>query len=157
MSDAALRGIFQGLVARIGGVDAAAAVIEAHSGCGHKGTVSKMCAGQLGVTISAMMALEGALGEYPMSEFLAHVRAQGVAVPAPLSSIAAQSAVLAGQMQSALLLALSDDGDGGVRITPDEAAQVRASAAALIDVAHRVIDSLGAAPKPPCAGSGGKK
>ena len=66
---------------------------------------------------------------------------------------AAQSALLAGQMQSALLLALADDGDGGVRITPDEAAKVRASAAALIDVAHRVLDSL---PRVQVSGVGAK-
>lgn len=138
MSDAVIRGIFQGLVLRIGGVDAAAAVIEAHAGVGHKGTVSRMCGGHAGVTISAVMALEGALGEYPLTEYLAAQRADGVAVPASLSSIAAQSALLAGQMQSALMLALADDGDGGAGITKREAGQVEASAAALISAARRV-------------------
>lgn len=138
MSDVVIRGIFRGLVQRIGGVEAAAAVIEAHAGVGHKGTVSKMCGGQLGVTISAAIALEGALGEYPLTEYLAAQRASGIDVPASLSSMAAQSALLAGQMQSALMLALADDGEGGAGVTKHEAAQVEASAAALIASARRV-------------------
>lgn len=142
MCDRAITGIFQGLVRQIGGVDAAAAVIEAHCGMGHKGTVSKMCAGQLGVTISAATALENALGQYPLTEFLSQRRVDGLAAPASLSSIAAQSALLSGQMQSSLMLALSDEGDGGTAITQAEAGQVQASVAAMIEVAQRMQDVM---------------
>jgi len=138
MCDAVLRGMFQGLVLRIGGVDAAAAVIAAKVGVGHKGTVSKMCNGDLAVSISAAAALEEALREYPITEYLAARRGDAVA-GGSIADLAGQSMVSAGAAHAALMRALGDGSVGGAAVSPCEAADIVARASELAEVVARIV------------------
>ena len=69
---APLRLLFGALVEAAGGVDAAAAVIAARWGSSASAShVSRMCGGSCGVTLGAVIALEDALGRWPVSAALA--------------------------------------------------------------------------------------
>lgn len=66
------RTMFTALVARAGGVDAAAAVLTAVRGEDvNKSTVSRMTSGVINITPEAIMALEDALQFYPMTDYMA--------------------------------------------------------------------------------------
>lgn len=121
MSDAVTRGLFQALVARAGGVEPVAAVLEARFGTGHKGTVSKMAAGHIGVTVDAVVALEDFVGAAPITLRMFERLGRGDGPAASLRDLAMQAAVATGTAQAALVGALSD----GV-VTPAEAADVAA-------------------------------
>lgn len=61
-----------GMIHRIGGHDAAAALIGARWGRSiSKGTLTKKAAGELDWTLADVMALEDGLGDYPISRFMA--------------------------------------------------------------------------------------
>ncbi|MBV7408186.1 hypothetical protein [Maritimibacter sp. DP1N21-5] len=67
------------LIEKLGGFDAACAVLEARWGHSvSKGTLSKKKAGDLDYTVSDLIALQSAAGEFPVTEFLIRdMRAQG--------------------------------------------------------------------------------
>lgn len=139
MSDQVARMMFDGLVRRAGGVDAVAAILEARHGCGHKGTVSKMCAGQIGLTLAAVVAVEDALGAFPITERLhARVADEGAA-QGNLPELAARISSSGGDAVAVLLRALGSAGDGGCRVTRAEAADIVAQLRALAEVVAAAI------------------
>ncbi len=140
MVDLVFRGIFQGLVRQVGGVEAAAAIIGARAcGAGHKGTVSKMCSGSIGVTVEAAAALEEAAGCYPVTEYLTARRGDGIAAGGSFSDLAAQTALAAGVTHSALVRAMGPASAGGITITAAEAAGIIASASTLADAVGAIV------------------
>lgn len=142
MADLAIRAIFAGMVQRLGGVDAAAAVLEARYGTGCKGTISRMCAGHAGVTVEAAVAIEDALGSYPLTRRLAERMGGTLPAPASLQVLAAQSAVESGAAQAALITALSPDSPGGADLTPAERAAALAKAVTARDAQQAIIDQI---------------
>lgn len=127
MADAMITGLFRSLVARAGGVDAAAAAVEARWGCGHKGTISKMITGQLAVTVEAIVALEDFTGGHPVTDWMAarSLSAGAAAMPA-LAETAAEVAVASGGAHAAIVRALAASGPGGAAVTAAERADILA-------------------------------
>ncbi len=145
MGDPVTRGIFDGLVRRAGGVEAVAAVLEARYGVGYKGTVSKMCSGQIGVTVDAAIAVEDFVGAFPLTNrMFERTGREGVRV-GDLRELAAQSTIASGQAHSALIRAFSHLGPGGERITAEERAEVIAEMRAARQVLTDIIDAAEAA------------
>lgn len=140
MRDDMTRRLFAALVARAGGPDVVAALLAARFGVGTKGTVSRMCSGQIGVTVDAMAAVEDDLCAYPITEALADRRA--AAVPrkgAPcIRDMAAKSVLAAGEAHAALIRAFAEAGDGGETITAPEAAAIVEQMGALRDLADQI-------------------
>lgn len=133
--------MFDALVRRVGGVDAAAAVLEARYGTGHKGTVSKMCSGAIGVTVDAVVALEDCLGAFPMTTMLfERIGREGIR-SGDLKDLAARSTVASGQAHAVLIRAFSHLSDGGERITDSERAEVVAEMRAAREVFDQIIAS----------------
>ncbi|APE43399.1 hypothetical protein BOO69_08205 [Sulfitobacter alexandrii] len=126
MADDVIRGQFDGLVRRAGGVDAVAAILEARHGSGTKGTVSKMCRGQIGVTIDAVVAVEDFLGSYPITRRLIERIGKDPQPAQPLSELAATCAVAAGEAHGALVRAMSETSAGGSALTRGERTEVLA-------------------------------
>jgi len=139
MADPVVRGIFDGLVRRAGGVDAVAAVLEARYGVGSKGTVSKMCSGQIGVTIDAAVAVEDFLGEFPLStRMFERTGREGVRTGC-LQSLAAESTVACGRAHSELIKAFSKMSEDPDRLTPGERVQVISELRAARQVLTKMI------------------
>ncbi|MBL4761702.1 MAG: hypothetical protein JKY93_03270 [Gammaproteobacteria bacterium] len=145
MADPVIRGIFDGLVRRAGGVEAVAAVLEARYGVGSKGTVSKMCAGQIGVTIDAAVAVEDFVGAFPLTNrMFERTGGEGVRTGC-LQSLAAQSTVASGQAHAALIRAYSHLSDDPSRLTAQERANVISEVRAARQVLNDIIDVAEAA------------
>jgi len=139
MADPVVRGIFDGLVRRAGGVDAAAAVLEARYGVGSKGTVSKMCSGQLAVSIDAAVALEDFVGAFPLTCRLFERAGREGVREGSLRDLAAQSTVTCGQAHAALIRAFSHLSPGGEAVTPGERTEVIAEMRAAREVLEHII------------------
>ncbi|XAT57866.1 hypothetical protein GN241_11140 [Rhodobacteraceae bacterium IMCC1335] len=138
MADPVTRGIFDSLVRRSGGVEAVAAVLEARYGVGFKGTVSKMCSGQIGVTVDAAVAVEDFVGAFPLTNrMFERTGREGVRVGC-LQSLAAISTVASGQAHAALIRAFSHLSDDPEKMTAKERtdviAEMRAARQALTDI-----------------------
>lgn len=138
MVDPVTRGIFDGLVRRAGGVEAVAAVLEARYGVGFKGTVSKMCSGQIGVTVDATIAVEDFVGAFPLTNrMFERTGREGVRVGC-LQGLAATSTIASGQAHAALIRAFSHLSDDPEKLTPHERADVisemRAARQAMTDI-----------------------
>ncbi|MBC7154578.1 MAG: hypothetical protein H5U19_08205 [Rhodobacteraceae bacterium] len=141
MADPVTRGIFDGLVRRAGGVEAVAAVLEARYGTSSKGTVSKMCSGQIGVTVDAAVAVEDFVGAFPItSRMFERTGREGVRAGC-LKELAAQSTAASGQAHSVLIRAFSHLGPGGARVTAEERAEVIAEMRAARQVLTDIIDA----------------
>lgn len=140
MSDAVTVGMFRALVARAGGVDAVALVLEARWGCGHKGTISKMCSGQLAVSVDAVWAVEDFVGAAPITLRMFERLADRSTSPVPLRELGAGSMIAAGAAHAAMMSALAD----GV-VTPREAADVAGQMRALRDVVDQIVAAAEAA------------
>ena len=138
MADPVTRSIFDGLVRRSGGVDAAAHILEARWGKGNRGTVSKMCTGQIGVTVDAAMALEDSLGAFPITNRLFERTGREGVRKGCLQTLAAQSTVASGQAHAALIRAFSHLSEDPDRLTDAERAEVisemRAARQVLTDI-----------------------
>ena len=132
--------MFAALVARAGGVDAVAAVLEARFGTGHKGTVSKMCAGHIGVTVDAVAAVEDFVGDAPVTRRMFERLGSVACARGDLAALATQACMAAGVAQAAMIGALAD----GV-MTPEEAARVAGEMRALRGVVDRIIAAAEAA------------
>jgi hypothetical protein len=136
---AVIAAVYAGMVDAFGGVDAVAALMVARCGASSKGTISRMCSGDAGVTVEAMAVLEGALGRYPLSGLIA---GRAVAAPARIAEsvhvLAAGVSVQAGGAVGAVVRALSDGSDGGAEMTPRE----RAQAVAEVMAAKAALDAL---------------
>lgn len=131
--------LFRGLVARVGGVEAAAAILEEAYGAASKGTVSKMTSGQAQVTLAAAQALEDALGIYPITVRLFERIAARPGKAQDLRTMAARLAQDSGCTVSSLVMAFSGSSPDPERLTEDERAQVNALARALRDDCLAVI------------------
>lgn len=141
MADPVTRGIFDGLVRRAGGVEAVAAVLEARYGRGCKGTISKMCSGQIGVTVDAAVAVEDFVGAFPLTNrMFERTGREGVRVGC-LQSLAAKSTVASGQAHAALIRAFSHLSDDPERLTPEERAEIIAEMRAARQVLTDIIDA----------------
>lgn len=140
MADPVTRGMFAALVQRAGGVDAVAAVLEARFGTGHKGTVSKMAAGHIGVTVDAVVAVEDFIGDAPITRRMFERLAAVAQAEGRLSDLATQAAMATGVAQAAMIGALAD----GV-MTPAEAAHVAGEMRALRGVVDQIIAAAEAA------------
>lgn len=146
-SDPLVCGIFRGMVLRLGGQEAATAVLRARFGEASTGHVSKMCAGQVGVTVEAAMALEDALGDAPLTEYLALRRgridlAHG---PGSIAALAAMAAMASGQAQMALARAMDETGPGGAAITPAERGEIASAAMRMREAAEAMLAACGEA------------
>ena len=139
MADPIIRGLFDALVKRAGGVDVVASVLEARFGHGHKGTVSKMCSGQIGVTVDASMALEDFVGDYPITKRMFSRQSDEAAAGGSISDLTCQSSVAAGMAHSGLVRALSQASAGGEAVTPDEAHEIIIQAGAALAILGRII------------------
>lgn len=133
--------IFRGMVDRVGGVDAAAAILEEAYGVASKGTVSKMCSGHAAITLAAVRALEDALGSYPitirMFERIGKAPGQG---NCDLRAMAARLSRGSGETVSSLVLAFSDVSPDPSQLTDEERAEVNAQARELMAVCEAVIN-----------------
>jgi alkyl hydroperoxide reductase subunit AhpF len=145
MSDPVKRGIFDGLVRRAGGADAVAAILEARYGVGHKGTISKMCSGQIGITLDAAEALEDCLGAFPLTNRLFERTGREGVKHGDLQALAAHSTVASGQAHAALIRAFSQLSADPERLTPDERADVIAEMRAARQALTDIIDAAEAA------------
>jgi len=141
MADPVTRGIFDGLVRRAGGVEAVAAVLEARYGKGCKGTVSKMCSGQIGVTVDAAVAVEDFVGAFPLTNRMFERTGREGIRAGCLKELAAQSTVASGQAHSALIRAFSHLSPGGERLTDEERAEIIAHMRAARQVLTDIIDA----------------
>jgi len=139
------RGIFDGLVRRAGGVEAVAAVLEARYGVGYKGTVSKMCIGQIGVTIDAAVAVEDFVGAFPLTNHMFERTGREGVRQGCLKDLAAQSTMASGQAHAALIRAFSHLSDDPDRLTPDERAMVIAEMREARQALTDIIDAAEAA------------
>jgi len=140
-ADPIIRGLFCNLVMRIGGQDAAAAFLAARWGAASAGTISKMCAGSIGVTVGAVIALEDGLGEAPITQYLSARLGDGH-LPLTAQSIlqlTAHAALAGGQAQVALARALDDQGPGGMQVTDAELGEIGAAAAGLARAAAELM------------------
>lgn len=150
--DPILAHLFRGLVARVGGVDAATAILEEAYGAASKGTVSKMTSGQAHVTLAAAQALEDALGLYPITvRLFERISAR----PGPALDLRAMTARLArdsGCAVSSLVMAFSGASTDPERLTEEERADVNARARALRDDCLAVIAATEAMNEPATTG-----
>lgn len=124
MPDPVFRLMLRGLVDRAGGFDAAAAVIAAATGAFSKGTLSKMCTGQAAVTLDALVALENALGVYPLTARLFERIGAEPREAGDLRALTGRLAADAGSAVSDLVNAFSAVSVDPERLTEDERAQV---------------------------------
>jgi hypothetical protein len=147
MADPVKRGIFDGLVRRAGGVEAVTAILEARYGKAHKGTVSKMCTGQLSVSMDAAEAVEDFVGAFPLTNRMFERTGREGVRAGCLQSLAAQSTVASGQAHAALIRAFSHLSDDPERLTDEERAEVIAEMRAARQVLTDIIDAAEAAGK----------
>ena len=147
MSDRILIASFRGLVSQLGGVEAAAAVLEEAYGAASKGTVSKMCSGQAEITVAAMRAIEDALGVYPMTTRLFERIGCEAGRGDDLRAMAARIAQDSGSAVSQLILGFSASSPDPDQLTEDERARVHVAARALRSDCDAVI----AATEPPAS------
>lgn len=145
MADPVWRGIFDGLVRRAGGPDVVAAVLEARYGKGYKGTVSKMCSGQIGVTYDAGVAVEDFVGAFPLTNRQFERTGREGVREGCLQTLAANSTVASGQAHATLIRAFSHLSDDPNRLTPEERAEVIAEMRAARQVLTDIIDAAEAA------------
>ncbi|WP_439561128.1 hypothetical protein [Roseinatronobacter sp.] len=147
MPDRITQMMFRGLVSQAGGVDAAAAVIEQAWGAASKGTVSKMCSGQAEITIAAIVALEEALGVYPVTLRLFERIGRDTASDGDLQALAARMAQDSGSAVSELVMSFSGASPDPERLTEDERARVNVQARKLRADCDAVIAATEAAPR----------
>ena len=141
MCDQVTRAIFDGLVRRAGGVDAVAAILEARYGSSSKGTVSKMCSGQLAVSVDAAMAVEDALGAFPLTNRMFERTGREGVRRGCLKELAAMSTIATGQAHASLIRAYSQVSEDPDRLTTKERAEVIADMRAARQVITDIIDA----------------
>lgn len=124
------RGLFEGLVYRAGGVEAVAALLETRYGKGCKGTVSKMCSGQIGVTVDAAIAVEDFVQAYPITNRMFERKADADDPEYCLRQLAADSMLASGQAHASLTRAYSGASLDPSGLTADERVEVIANARA---------------------------
>jgi hypothetical protein len=139
MSDPIIRGMFDALVRRAGGVDAVASVLEARWGQGSKGTVSKMCHGSIGVTVEAAIAVEDFVGAWPITGRMFERTVAEMGRQGNIRDLAAQSAVAAGAAHAILIRAFGPKSEGGDALSRAEAADVVAAMHGLRELAGQII------------------
>lgn len=110
-----VRAAARAMVQRIGDLEAAAATIAARfGGVANKATLSKKMSGALTFTVEDIVALEDALGAYPVTEALARRMSSDVLVRGCLLEGGAALAKEAGEAVAALMQA-SSSADAGDR------------------------------------------
>lgn len=153
MADPVIRGIFDGLVRRAGGVDAVASVMEARYGTGNKGTVSKMCAGQIGVTLDAAIAVEDFVGAFPLTNRMFERTGREGVRRGDLQELAAKSTMISGVAHSALIRAFSSLSADPDSLTESERVEVISEMRAARQILTDIIEAAEAI----VHGSGGAK
>ncbi len=134
--------LFDGLVRRFGGVEAAAALLEARLGAGSKGTVSKMCTGQAAVTLPAVLALEDALGSFPITGLLAErIGARARLSDDTVQAALARSTVESAEAHSAVIRAFRLL-DRGPDLTADERAAAIAETVEAVEALEVLLRAL---------------
>ena len=131
--------LYAALVTRYGGCDAVAALHEARFGKGSKGTISKMCSGDLNVTVSAAMVLEDALRSYPITGRLASRCDKPMPTNGDICDLTARASTNAAAIVAAVMQARSPASDGGIDITPAEKAAIEGYADRLRDNANQLL------------------
>lgn len=139
MSDPIIRGMFDALVRRAGGVDAVAAVLEARWGQGSKGTVSKMCHGSIGVTVEAVMAVEDFVGAWPITGRMFERTLADMGRQGNIRDLAAQSSAAAGAAHAVLIRAFGPNSDGGDALSRAEAAEIVTNMQSLRELVGQII------------------
>jgi len=142
MADPVTRGIFDALVRRAGGVEAAAAVLEARYGVGYKGTVSKMCGGVIGVTVDAAVALEDFVGAFPITNRMFERTGRESVRHGDLQALAAQSTIASAEAHAALIRAFSTLSRDPSQLTAGERAKVIAT---MREARHVITQIIGVA------------
>ena len=118
-----------------------AAVLEARYGVGHKSTVSRMCSGQIGVTLDAAEALEDFLGAFPLTNRMFERTGREGVRHGDLQELAAQSTMVCGAAHSVLIRAFSTMSKDPDKLTPDERVEVIAEMRAARQVMTDIIDA----------------
>ena len=139
MTDRIMTMMFRGLVSQVGGVEAAAAVIEQAWGAASKGTVSKMCAGHAEVTLAAAQALEDALRSYPITTRMFERIGQDFAPGTDLRAMTARLAQDSGSAVAELVMGFSGASPDPDNLTEEERARVNVQARRLRDDCNAVI------------------
>jgi len=127
-----IRALVGGLVARLGCYDAVAETINAALPGARccKGTIAKRMAGQIGWPVCEVMALEEALGLFPVTRFMARrLEALEAAPVAPLVALAGAAAREGGEAVAAMLAAL---GSGAPEAQAKAVAEIDEGIAALV-------------------------
>ena len=148
MADAITTAMFRGLVAQLGGVEAAAAVLEQAYGAASKGTISKMCSGQAEVTLAAARAIEDALQVYPITTRLFERIGRDFDSGTDLRAMTARLAQDSGSAVAELVMGFSGASPDPERLTEDERARVNVNARKLRDDCDAVIAATEAASGP---------
>jgi len=141
MCDQVTRAIFDGLVRRAGGVDAVAAILEARYGSSSKGTVSKMCSGQLAVSIDAAIAIEDAVGAFPLTNRMFERTGREGVRRGNLKELAALSTMATGMAHASLIRAFSHLSEDPDHLTDTERAEVIADMRAARQVMTDIINA----------------
>jgi len=139
-----LRSMTANMVARLGGGDAAVALLESAGFRTTTSSVSRMLSGEYNISAALIFASERALGEYPVTRL--HMEGGGEAgtraVVRSLHALGAAVAARGGTAAGDIISAVSPDGPGGAAITQQERAETIASLRELIDAAQSAVDAL---------------
>lgn len=148
MSPLALSALLRGLVARLGGVEASAAVMRQRHGAFSKGTISKMMSGQAAVTVAAVVALEDAAGDWPVTGLMFGRIVTRAQAPECIRLLAADMSVEAGEAVASIVRAFSFASEDSTRMTEVERAAALAECAQARDVFARACAVLAAGERP---------
>lgn len=131
MSDTRLviRATMKAMIERFGCYDAVAELLNARWGGGHsKGTISKKTSGALDFTVLDVLALEDALGEYPVTRMLARRMAER---PEHGGSLLAAGGLIAKEAGEAVAAVLAAAQSAGAREQAQAVTEIDEAIAAL--------------------------
>lgn len=137
-----LQQIFIGLVDQSGGVDAAALTIEAATGKGNKGTVSKMRKGQYAISVEAIVALENGLRQYPFTRMLYDRLSPKLVTSSDVFELAARFAKAHGKVVTALFSTQAKASIEPKNMTPDDQAKIIKELRETLTIGHRLLASV---------------
>lgn len=142
MNSKLLAAFFDALVTEIGGVDAAAAVMQARKGAFSKGTISKMTSGQMAVSCEALIALEDAAQLFPFTQHAFDRIGHRTAATGDLKQLAARKTAAGADAISALFQAYSVNSVDPTRLTAEEGADLMAKLRAARQIAKLMIEAV---------------
>lgn len=142
MSNPTYSRMFAGMVKRLGGVEAAAAVIEAHTGACSKGTVSKQCSGQASVSVDSMVAIEDALRSFPFTNHLFERVGAGGVTGQPLQTLASAASIECGEALGALIRGFGAHSPEGSDLSAEERAEIVVEVTEARDALNAILAEL---------------